>query len=51
MKNTWDQIPNFDDPYAKIHTRKHSSGAEIIEVIYGAVDSAVLRTGTGTGSH
>ena len=40
MKNTWDQIPNFDDPYAKIHTRKHSSGAEIIEVIYGAVDSA-----------
>lgn len=40
MKNTWDQIPNFDDPYAKIHTRKHSSGAEIVEVIYGAVDSA-----------
>ncbi len=40
MNNSWDQVPNFDDPYAKIHTRKHSSGAEIIEVLYGAVDSA-----------
>lgn len=34
---SYDKIPNFDDPYAKINERIHQeSGAKIIEVFYGA---------------
>ena len=34
---SYDKIPNFDDPYAKINERKHDvSKAKIIEVFYGA---------------
>lgn len=33
----YDKIPNFNDPYAKIRESTHEkSGAEIIEVLYGA---------------
>ena len=34
----WSSIPNFGDPYAKINQRMHSSGAQVIEVLYGARD-------------
>ncbi|MCR5019593.1 DUF349 domain-containing protein, partial [Ruminococcus sp.] len=33
------KYPNFDDPFSKTKQRAHSSGAKIIEVIYGARDS------------
>ena len=36
----WTSIPNFGDPYAKVNERTHSSGARLIEVLYGARDSA-----------
>ena len=36
---TWTQVPNFDDENAKVRTKEHrASGAEITEVVYGAVD-------------
>lgn len=31
-------IPNFNDPYAKVQERTHSSGAKIIDILYGARD-------------
>lgn len=31
-------IPNLNDKYAKIKERMHSSGAKVIEVLYGATD-------------
>ena len=34
---SYDKIPNFDDPYAKINERIHpESQAKIVEVLYGA---------------
>ncbi len=33
------RIPNFGDQYAKINERIHSSGAPVVEVLYGARDS------------
>lgn len=34
---SYDKIPNFDDPYAKINERIHTkSQAKIVEVLYGA---------------
>ena len=35
----FDSIPNLDDPFARIQERTHSSGAKIIEVLYGAHDT------------
>ena len=35
----WASIPNFGDKFAKINERSHSSGARLIEVLYGARDS------------
>lgn len=38
---SWNAIPNFGDRYAKINERIHGeSGARIIEVLYGALDSS-----------
>lgn len=35
---TWKQVPTFDDENAKVRTKEHrASGAEIAEVVYGAV--------------
>lgn len=34
----WTSIPNFGDKYAKVRERTHSSGAKLIEVLYGARD-------------
>jgi len=36
---TWSSIPNFGDEFAKIRERVHSSGARLIEVLYGARNS------------
>lgn len=35
----WTSIPNFGDKYAKVRERTHSSGAKLIEVLYGARDN------------
>lgn len=35
----WTSIPNFGDKFAKVNERSHSSGAKLIEVLYGARDS------------
>lgn len=35
---SWTSIPNFGDKLAKVNERTHSSGAKIIEVLYGARD-------------
>lgn len=35
----WASIPNFGDKYARVNERSHSSGARLIEVLYGARDS------------
>ena len=31
-------VPNFNDSYAKIQERTHSSGAKVIDILYGAKD-------------
>lgn len=36
---SWNSIPNFGDPFAKINKSTHSSGVKRIEVLYGARDS------------
>ena len=35
----WTSVPNFGDKFAKVNERSHSSGAKLIEVLYGARDS------------
>ena len=48
----WSSIPNFGDPYAKVNERVHSSGARVIEVLYGARDhrgQPVSPTGSADG--
>lgn len=35
----WSSIPNFGDKFARINERSHSSGARLIEVLYGARNS------------
>lgn len=34
----WTSIPNFGDDHARINERMHSSGARLVEVLYGARD-------------
>lgn len=38
LSYTFDEIPTFDDSFADVQRRYHSSGAQVADILYGATD-------------